>query len=182
MGRSLRSFGKILSGEFVHLLFDFLEIFGSEGLLAQEFVEKAVVDRRADAQLHVGIEFHHRGGQQVRRGMAEDEERVGIFFSEDLQLDVLFERTAKIEEQAAIFGGIDGIGKNAGLVLRAIAVRGGHFGHQRGVRQARRNGFGDVDGRGALGNVFHAAIGKSYVNLIHVGRPDLKNATVYLTS
>ena len=158
---------QILGGQFAHLLFDFFEVFRSEGLLAQEFVEKAVIDRRSNAQLHVRVEIHHRGGQQVRRGMPEDVQRVGIFFGENLQLDVLLERTAQIEEQAAVFRGIHGVGENAGLFLCAVSARCRHLGHERGVRKPRRDGLGDVDGRGAPGNVFDAAIGKRYVDLFH---------------
>ena len=145
MGRSLRSFGRSLRGELVHLLFDFFEIFGSERLLAQKFVEKSVFDRRADAELHVGIEFHDRGGQKMRRGMAEDVESVRIFFGEDLKLDVLFQRTAKIEQQAAIFRRIDGIGENSGLFLRAVFTGGVDLGDQSSVRKPRRNRLGDVE-------------------------------------
>ena len=36
----------------------------------------------------------------MRRGMAEDVERVGIFVGEDLELDVVFERAAQIDEFA----------------------------------------------------------------------------------
>ena len=41
--------------------------------------------------------------------MAENVEGIGIFFSQKLQLDVLFERTPKVEQQAAIFRRVDGI-------------------------------------------------------------------------
>ncbi len=95
LGNELALVGQVLRGELVHLLFDFREIFRSERLLAEEFVEKTGIGRRADAELDVGIELHHRGGKQMRGGMAEDEERVRIFFGEDLQLDVFFERAAQ---------------------------------------------------------------------------------------
>ncbi len=168
LGKQLALVLQILSGELVHLLFDFLEVFRREGLLAQEFVEKAVIDRRTDAQLHIGVKLRHRGGQQVRRRMPEDVQRVGILLREDLQLHILFERPAQIEEQTAVFRGIHGVGKNAGLFLCAVAAGCVHLGDERGVRQPRRNGPGDFHGRGALGNVFDAAIGKRYVNLFHV--------------
>ena len=158
----------------MHFLFNFFQVFGSEGLVAQEFVEEAIFDRRADAELHVGIEFHHRGGQQMRGGMAEDVERVGIFFGEDLEFDVLLDRTAKVVEQAAIFGGIHGVRKNAGFRLGAVAIGGEDLGDQRSIGQSRRDGLGDLEGRGALGKVFYAAVGESYVNLIHESRPDLQ--------
>ena len=40
----------------------------------------------------------------MRRGMAENVEGVGVFFGEDLQFDVVFERAAQIDE-FAIRGG-----------------------------------------------------------------------------
>ena len=63
--------GNVFRGELVHLRFDFYEVFGSEWLLAHEFVEEAGVDRRADAELHVRVEFEHGGGEQMRGGVAE---------------------------------------------------------------------------------------------------------------
>ena len=63
---------QVLRSELVHLLFNFREIFRSERLVAQKFVEKTGIGRRANAELDVGIELHHRGGEQVRRGMPED--------------------------------------------------------------------------------------------------------------
>ena len=135
--------------------------------VAQEFVEKAIFDRWADAQFHVRVKLHDSGGQKMRSGMAKDVEGVWIFFCEDLQGDILVERAAKIEKQAAIFGGIDGIGKNAGLFLGSVAVAGAYLGDQGGVGQAGRNGLGYLKGSGPLWEVLYAAIGKSYVNLIH---------------
>ena len=79
LGQQLALVGNVRARQFVHLLFDARQVFGSERLLAQELVEKAGVDGRADAQLHVGKEFEHRGGQQVRRRMAEDLSESGSF-------------------------------------------------------------------------------------------------------
>ena len=78
----------------------FVEVFGSERLVAQEFVEKAVVDGRADAQLHVGIKFEHRGGEQMRGRMAKHLDSVGIFCGEDGELGVVVERARKIDQFA----------------------------------------------------------------------------------
>ena len=93
---------QILRSEFVHFLFNLGEIFRSERLLAEKFVEKAGVDGRADAELDIGVKLHHRGGEQMRGGMAEDEEGVGIFFGQDLELDVFLQRAAQIDELAEI--------------------------------------------------------------------------------
>ena len=89
--------GNVLRGELVHLFFDALEVFGRERLLAQKFVEEAVVDRRADAQLHVGKKFEHRRGQQVRRRVPEHLQRLGIFRGENPERGVVFERPRKID-------------------------------------------------------------------------------------
>src|SRR5258705_786953 len=97
LGHELAFVGKVLRGEFVHFGFNFDEVVGSERLGAQEFVEEAGVDGRADAQLDVRIQLHDRGGEKMRGGMAEDEKRVGIFFGEDLQLYVAVERATQID-------------------------------------------------------------------------------------
>src|SRR5262249_27501067 len=121
-GQELALVLQILFGKLVHLLFDFPQVFGGEGLLAQEFVKEAIVNRRTDAQLHIGVNLGHRRGQQVRRRMAENVERVRVLFGEDAQLDVLLERAAQVVQQAAIGLGIDGVGKDAGLRLGAVAI------------------------------------------------------------
>src|SRR5216683_3035017 len=114
LGNELAFVGQILRGKLVHLFFDFGQVFLGERLIAQEFVEKAGVDRRTNAKLHAGIEFHHRGGEEMRRGMTKHEERIRIFFREDLQLHVVIQRAAQVDQFA-------------------FAVIGrGHAGHQRG--------------------------------------------------
>ena len=100
LGMSLRSLGKSCAASSCIFCFDFGEVFRSEGFVAEKFVEKAGVDGRTDAELYVGKELHHRGGEQMRCGMAKDVERVGIFFGEDLQLDVVIERAAQIDQLA----------------------------------------------------------------------------------
>ncbi len=106
--------------------------------------------------------------------MAEDVEGIGIFFGEDAKFDVLFERAAKIEQQAAIGFGIHGVGEDAGFGVGAVAIGGVDLGDQRGVGQARGNGPGDLHGSYTLGKIFDAAIGQGYVNLIHESCPDLQ--------
>ncbi len=92
LGNKLALIGQILGRKLVHLLFDFGEIFLRERLVTEEFVEKAGVDRGTDAELHVGIQLHHRRCKQVGRGMPKHEERIGIFFRQDLQLHVVIQR------------------------------------------------------------------------------------------
>ena len=93
----------------MHFLFDLLEIFHGERLLTQEFVEEAVLNRRADAKLHAGIKLRHGRGEQVSGRVTEDVQCVGIFFRQDTELDVLLQRAAKVVEQAAVGIGINGI-------------------------------------------------------------------------
>ena len=73
LGQVLAFVRQILRGKFVHFLFDFRKVVEGERLLAHEFVKKAVVDWRADAQLDVRVKLHYSGGEQMRGGMAKDE-------------------------------------------------------------------------------------------------------------
>ena len=120
-----------------------VEVFGSERLLAQEFVEEAVVDGRADAELHVGEKFEHGGGQQMRRRMAEHLQRVGILRGEDRERGVALERARKIHQLA-------------------IGAR-----DQRFLGQAVRNFCGDFGGRGAARALARGAVGQSDLNGFH---------------
>ena len=63
---------QVLRGKLVHLFFDFGEVRRSERFLAQKFVEKASIDRRADAELHVRVQLHHCRREQMRGGMAKN--------------------------------------------------------------------------------------------------------------
>ena len=64
-GQQLALVGDVLRGQLAHLGLDALEILRRKRLLAQKLVEEAVLDRRADAQLHVGKQLQHGRGQQV---------------------------------------------------------------------------------------------------------------------
>ncbi|GAA3072269.1 hypothetical protein GCM10020000_66250 [Streptomyces olivoverticillatus] len=57
-------------------LLDGLEVIGVEGLLDVEVVVEAVLDRRADAQLGLGVELLHSLGHDVCGGVAQDVEAV----------------------------------------------------------------------------------------------------------
>jgi hypothetical protein len=83
LGHVLAFVLQVLRGKLVHFLFDFAEVFGRERLFAQKFVEEAVFHGRPDAEFDVGIQLHHGGGKQVRGGVAEYEQRVGVFVGED---------------------------------------------------------------------------------------------------
>ena len=113
LGHVLALVGQVLRGKLVHFLFDFGEVVGSERLLAHEFVEKAVVHRRADAEFHVGIKLHHRRGKKVRGGVAKNEKRVRIFVGENFQLEILLERAAEIDQVAAVVNRIAEVAERA---------------------------------------------------------------------
>ena len=61
-----------------HLLLDALEVgVGDLHALGElEVVVEAVLDRRADRDLHARVELHHRGGEHVRGVVADQPERV----------------------------------------------------------------------------------------------------------
>ena len=113
---------------------------GSERLVADEIVEEAVFDGRADAQLHVGVEFEHGGGEQMRGGVAKHLHRVGILRGEDRKLGVVVERARKIDQLSSL----------------AIGAR-----DQRFLGEARRNLAGDFGGGGAAGHFASCAVRQS---------------------
>ncbi len=156
LGNELAFIGQVLRSKLVHLFFDFREIFRSERLVAQKFVEKASVDGRADAELDVGIKLHHSGGEQMRRGMTKDEERVGILFGEDLQLDVFLERAAQIHQFTEIGG-----------VRQRSSVGRGDAGDQRGICQPWGNFARDIRRSRALGHLLNLAIRQCDLHLLH---------------
>ena len=131
----------------MHAFLDGFEVFGRERLLAQKFVEKSGVGGRADAELHVRKEFEYGGGKQVRGGMAEDLQRLGVFFGEDFEFSVMVERARQVHEFAR----------------RAIA----NARNERGAGEARRNFFGDVGGGRAARHLQYGAILERNVNTIH---------------
>ena len=120
-----------------------VEILGRERLLAQKFVEKAVVDGRADAQLHVGKKLEHRRGQQVRRRVAEDLQRVGILRRENRERSVVLERPREVHQLA-------------------VGAR-----HQRLARQAVRDLSRDLRGRGAARHFLRGSVRQCDLDGIH---------------
>src|SRR3954452_21238530 len=61
-----------------HLCLDRVEVLLADRLREEEVVVEAVLDRRADRDLHAGMQTTHRLGEQVRARVAEDVERVRI--------------------------------------------------------------------------------------------------------
>ena len=127
----------------MHLGFDFFQVFRSKRLVANEFVEKTIFDRRTDAQLHVWIEFEHSGSEQMSGGMTKHLQRVGILCSEDRELGIVIERARKVREFA-------------------IGTRNQSF-----LGQARRDLGGDLRGSGAARDFASRAIGQSDLDGVH---------------
>src|SRR5213082_904827 len=61
LGNELPLVRQVLRRQLMHLSFDLGEVFLGERLVAEEFVEKAGVNGRANAKFNVGKEFHHSG-------------------------------------------------------------------------------------------------------------------------
>ncbi len=142
--------GKVLLHQFLHLLFDLLEVFRSERRRAVEVVEESALGGGTVAKLGLGEKFEHCRRQQVRRRMAEDFERLGIFLGQDAEVGVFLERTGEVDE---------------------IAVG---LGDQRGIGQARADGLRDIERGRAFGNVFGAPVGELHMNAVcHRNKPEV---------
>ena len=136
--------GNVFRGQLVHLGLDFFEVIGSEWLLAHEFVKESGVNRRADAEFHVRVEFENGGGEQMRGRVAEHLDRVRIFGGEDRQFGVVVQRPREVDQFA-------------------IGAR-----DQRFFRQARRDLAGDLRGGGALRHLARRSIRQRDLNVVHV--------------
>jgi len=140
-GNELAFVGKILAASFVHFRFNLGQVFGSKGLIAQEFVERSRCRWAGPMpSFTLGYSSITAAAKKMRGGMTEYEERIGIFFGEYLQLYVLVERTAQVR-----------------------SARRRHHWERRHERRARhRQGevkfSGDVRGRGALGHFLYLAV------------------------
>ena len=104
-----------------HLLLDALEVrVGDRDALGElEVVVEAVLDRRADRDLHAGIELHHRGREHVRGVVADDVERVLVRRRDDLDRAV-GDRAVEVAHLAVLLD------------------------RERGAREAGADGRGDV--------------------------------------
>ena len=70
------------------------------GCVAHKFVEESGVNRRADAEFHVWVEFENGGGEQMGGRVAEDLDRVRILGGEDREFASVFQRPRKIDQVA----------------------------------------------------------------------------------
>ena len=135
-----------------HLVLDAREVVlrDRRALGELEVVVEAVLDGRADGDLHARIELHHRRGEHVGGVVADEPERVGVAVAggDDLQLVALVQRHRE--------------------VVQAVAD---HAHAERGLGQAGTDrGSGVGPGR-AVGEVEGGAVGEADLHL-----PDARSA------
>jgi len=107
-----------------------------KGVRTVEVVVEAVVDGGADAELGFGVELEDGGGEEVSSGVPVDLEGLGILVGQDLEGGVGIEGAGEVPEDAVDAGDDGGFG------------------------EARGDGLGDVEGPGAGGDGFLAAVGQ----------------------
>ena len=83
---------EVLRRQLLHPLFDGLEVLGHERTIDDEVVEEAFVSRRTDAALGAREELRHRRGQQVRRAVPVERERLRAAIGDDREPRVGVER------------------------------------------------------------------------------------------
>ncbi len=137
--------GNVLLGQLLHLFFNLLEIFGSEGRRTIEVVKESVLGRRAVPELGFGEEFQYGRSQQVRGRVPVDLQRLRIALGKDAEVGILVERPGQVNEVAV------------GL------------GDDRCVGETRADGFRHVQWSGAFRNVFRASVRKVDMNVIRHG-------------
>ena len=60
-------------------------------------VVEPVVDRRADAELHVSVQINERRGHDMRRGVAQQRERFGRFVGKDRHFVAVGDFAGKVD-------------------------------------------------------------------------------------
>ena len=105
------------------------EILGRERALVGEVVVEAVLDHRADGHLRLREQLLHRLRQQVRGGVADDLEPVGILVGDDRELRIVIDDVGGIDQLA-----VDAAGERGLAQARANAAR--HLVHRDRVVEA----------------------------------------------
>jgi len=112
-----------------------------------EVVVEAVLDRRPDRDLRPGIEVEHRGGQHVRRVVADEVERVlAVARGDDRDLVAVGQRPREVAKLPADLHG------------------------ERRAGQPRPDGGRQLGARGAIRELLLRAVGKDHVH----GGPDAR--------
>ena len=122
--------------DLAHAPLDLLEVLGREGRRAGEIVVKAVLDRRPDGHLGVGVELLDRLGHDVGGVVANDLERIVMVTGDDLDPGVIDDRAREIPKLAVDANGEGGLG------------------------QAGADGGGDIGARNRSVEFTHVSVGK----------------------
>ena len=100
---------RLVAGDnFGHFGFYGREVFGREGFFAVEVVEETGIGRGAVAELGIRKELEDSSGHDVRGGVAQNFQRIGIVFFDELETRVRGERRGEIDEARCgrVFGGV----------------------------------------------------------------------------
>ncbi len=105
-----------------------------------EVVEEAILDHRADGHLRRGEQLFHRHRQQVRAGVAQYFQALGVAGGDDAQAGVAVQQVVTVHQLAVHSPGHGGLGQ-------AAADAGGHLenGQRLVVLTARAIRQGDAD-------------------------------------
>ena len=109
--QKLTRVGNILLRQFLHFLFDFLEVFGRESSRTVEVVEESGLGGRPMAKFGFRKEFEHGSGEQMRGRVPVHLQGLGIFLGQDAKIGVLLKRPGQIDQVAVGLGDERGIGQ-----------------------------------------------------------------------
>src|SRR5262249_192628 len=99
---------------FLHGVFDSLQVIRSEWRWTVEVVKESRFRRRTMAELGLWKQLSYSSCQHMRRGMSEYFERLGILVGENPHLSVFLDRTVQVDNLAVHLGGESGIGQSRG--------------------------------------------------------------------
>ena len=89
---------QVLLHQFLHFLFDFLQVLGRERGRTVKVVKESALGRRPVAELGLRKQLEHRRRQQMRRRMPVNSQRLRILFRKDAQAGVLFQRPGEVDQ------------------------------------------------------------------------------------
>src|SRR5579864_9141874 len=155
--QKLARIGNVLLHEFLHLLFDLLQILRRKWSGTIEVVEKSSLGGWPVSELGLGEKFQHRRSQQMRGRMPVNLKRLRISLFEQPQVGIFFQRTSQVDE---------------------VAVG---FRRQRRIRQPRANRLRNIERSRTLGNFLHAPVRELYMNTVshNVEPAGVLNISVY---
>ena len=133
---------KVLLHQFLHLLFDLLQILRRKRSRTIEIVEKSALGRRPVAELGLRKQLQHRRRQQMRGRMPVNLQRLGISIGQQAKVGIFLQRPGQVDE---------------------IAVG---FGRQRRIRQPWTDRLRNLERSRTLGNFLHAPVRELYMNAV----------------